>query len=175
MFKKILIGLAVIVAVILGLALMKPDSFTMQRSAIIKAPPEKIMGYLDDFHKWQAWSPWEKLDPNMKRNFEGAAAGKGAVYGWSGNGEVGQGRMEITEHALPSKMAIKLDFIEPFATSNTTVFALQPQTDGTLVTWTMTGPMPFMSKLMSVFVSMDSMIGPDFEKGLAQLKEVAEK
>jgi uncharacterized protein YndB with AHSA1/START domain len=175
MFKKILIGLAVIIAVILGLALMKPDSFTVQRSAIIKAPPEKIMGYLDDFHQWQAWSPWEKLDPNMNRSFEGAASGKGAVYGWSGNSDVGKGRMEVTEHAPPSKVAIKLDFIEPFATSNTTVFALQPQADGTQVTWTMTGPMPFMSKLMTVFVSIDTMIGRDFEKGLAQLKAVAEK
>jgi len=173
--KKILIGLAVIVAVILGLALTQPDSYTVTRTATIKAPPEKIIGYLNDFHQWQAWSPWEKLDPNMKRNFEGAPSGQGAVYGWTGNDEVGEGRMEITENTVPSKVAIKLDFIKPFQSSNVTTFTLQPQGDGTLVTWTMSGPSEFITKLMGVFVSMDKMIGKDFEKGLSQLKGVAEK
>ena len=175
MAKKISIALTLVIIVVLGLALMQPDSFTVQRSAAIKAPPAKVMGYLNDFHQWETWSPWEKLDPNMQRTFEGAASGKGAVYGWSGNDEVGQGRMEIVENAVPNQLAIKLDFIQPFASSNRTEFKLQPQGDTTLVTWTMSGPSQFATKLMSVFVSMDKMIGKDFEKGLAQLKQVAEK
>ena len=173
--KKLFIIAVVIVAAVLGLALTQPDSFTVTRTATIKAPPEKIIGYLNDFHQWPAWSPWEKLDPNMKRTFEGPVSGQGAVYGWSGNDEVGQGRMEITENAPPSKVAIKLDFIKPFKSTNQTSFTLQPQGDGTLVTWTMTGPSEFITKLMGVFVSMDKMIGKDFEKGLSQLKAVAEK
>ena len=173
--KKVLIVIVVIAAAILGLALTQPDSFSVSRSATIKASPEKIIGYVNDFHQWPVWSPWEKLDPNMKRTFEGAPSGQGAVYAWNGNDEVGQGRMEITENAPPSKVAIKLDFIKPFQSSNVTTFTLQPQGDGTLVTWTMAGPSQFVTKLMSVFVSMDKMIGKDFEKGLSQLMEAAEK
>lgn len=173
--KKLLIGLVVIVAVVLGLALMQPNTFSVSRSATIKAPPERIIGYLNDFHQWPAWSPWEKLDPAMQRTFGGAPSGQGAVYSWSGNDEVGQGRMEITESAPPSKVVIKLDFIKPFQSSSVTTFALQPQGDSTVVTWTMAGPSQFITRLMGVFVSMDKMIGKDFEKGLAQLKEAAEK
>lgn len=175
MAKKLSMALTLVIVGILGLALMQPDSFTVQRSAAINAPPAKVMGYLNDFHQWEAWSPWEKLDPNMQRTFAGAASGQGAVYGWSGNDEVGQGRMEIVENAVPTHLAIKLDFIKPFESSNRTEFKLQPQGDSTLVTWTMSGPSQFVTKLMSVFVSMDKMIGKDFEKGLAQLKQVAEK
>ena len=173
--KKLLIGLVVIVAVVLGLALMQPNTFSVSRSATIKAPPERIIGYLNDFHQWPAWSPWEKLDPAMQRTFGGAPSGQGAVYSWSGNDEVGQGRMEITESAPPSKVVIKLDFIKPFQSSSVTTFALQPQGGSTVVTWTMTGPSLFVTKVMGVFFSMDKMIGKDFEQGLAQLKEVAEK
>jgi uncharacterized protein YndB with AHSA1/START domain len=173
--KKLLIAIVVIAVAVLGLALTQPDSFSVSRTATIKASPEKIIGYVNDFHQWPVWSPWEKLDPNMKRTFEGAPSGQGAVYAWVGNDEVGQGRMEITENTPPSKVAIKLDFIKPFQSSNVTTFTLQPQGDGTLVTWTMSGPSQFITKLMSVFVSMDKMIGKDFEKGLAQLKEAAEK
>ncbi|MCE3262212.1 MAG: polyketide cyclase [Pseudoduganella sp.] len=175
MLKKISLGLILVVLVVLGLALTQPDSFTVQRSALIQAPPAKVMGYLNDFHQWPAWSPWEKLDPNMQRSFEGAASGKGAVYGWRGNDDVGQGRMEIIDSNASSSLAIQLDFIKPFASSNKTEFTLQPQGDATVVTWTMSGPSHLITKLMSVFTSMDKMIGKDFEKGLAQLKEVAEK
>jgi len=175
MVKKVSMAAVLIVLAVLGLALVQPDSYQVQRTATIKAPPEKIMGYLNDFHQWQAWSPWEKLDPNMARTFEGAASGQGAVYGWSGKHEVGKGRMEITENVVPSKLVIKLDFIEPFTSTNRTEFQLQPQGDATLVTWTMSGPAEFTTKLMSVFYSMDKMIGKDFEKGLSQLKAVAEK
>lgn len=174
MLKKISMALILVVVVILGLALTQPDSFKVQRSATVKAPPAKVMAYLDDFHQWPAWSPWEKLDPNLQRTFEGAASGKGAVYAWRGNDQVGQGRMEIIG-STPTQLDIKLDFIKPFASSNRTEFILQPQGEATVVTWTMTGPSQFITKLMGVFFSMDKMIGKDFEKGLAQLKVAAEK
>lgn len=175
MLKKISMGLIMVIVVILGLALTQPDSFKVQRSITIKAPPEKVMSFLNDFHQWPSWSPWEKLDPKLKRTFEGAPSGKGAVYAWSGNDQVGQGRMEIVDNNMPAQLGIKLDFIKPFASSNRAEFTLQPQGDSTVVTWTMTGPSQFITKLMGVFYSMDKMIGKDFEKGLAQLKELAEK
>jgi uncharacterized protein YndB with AHSA1/START domain len=174
MLKKISMALILAMVVILGLALTQPDSFKVQRSATIKASPEKVMAYLNDFHQWPAWSPWEKLDPNLQRTFDGPASGKGAIYAWNGNDKVGQGRMEILESA-PTQLDIKLDFIKPFASSNRTEFVLQPQGDATVVTWTMTGPSQFITKLMGVFFSMDKMVGKDFEKGLAQLKAAAEK
>ena len=175
MFKAIVLILLAIIAVIFGAALTKPDTFSLSRSIAIKAPPEKIYGLINDFHNWSAWSPWEKLDPNMQRTFTGAPAGKGAQYAWTGNKEVGSGRMEITDTTAPAKIVIKLDFIAPFEASNVTEFQLTPQGDTTTVNWTMSGPLPFVSKLMTVFVSMDSMVGKDFEKGLANLKAAAEK
>ncbi len=175
MIKKIALGLLVILIVICGLALTKPDSFTVQRVVIIKAPPEKIAPLISDFHNWGSWSPWEALDPKMQRTFSGTAAGKGAVYAWKGNKDVGEGRMEITDETAPAKVVIKLDFMSPFESHNVTEFTLAPQGDSTIVTWNMAGPMPFISKIMSVFTTMDKMIGPDFEKGLAKMKTVAEK
>jgi hypothetical protein len=175
MLKKIAIGVVVILAIIVGLAAMKPDTFSVKRVASIKAPPEKIAALVADFHQWPSWSPWEQLDPNMKRTFSGAPSGKGAVYEWEGNKDVGKGRMEITEAASPLKTVIKLDFIQPFESHNVTEFTLLPQGETTTVSWNMSGPMPFMSKLITVFTSMDAMIGKDFEKGLSKLKTVAEK
>lgn len=177
MLKKIVIVLAVIVALIVALALSRPDTFAVERRIAIQAPPEKVMGLVADFRQWPQWSPWEKLDPNMQRTFTGAASGRGAVYEWTGNSDVGRGRMEIIDYTPPTNAVIKLQFIEPFAVTNTTTFALAPQASGagTDVVWSMTGPMPFVSKLMSVFISMDTMIGRDFERGLTQLKAAAEK
>lgn len=175
MFKKIAIGLVAAIAIILGLAATKPDTFTVERSIAIKAAPEKIMPLISDFHNWTSWSPWEALDPNMQRTYSGSASGMGAIYSWKGNSDVGEGRMEITSLAAPARVGIKLDFIDPFASSNVTQFVLAPQGELTTVTWSMTGPMPFISKIMCVFTSMDKMIGPDFERGLAKMKTVAEK
>lgn len=175
MLKKIAVGVVVVLAAILGMAAMKPDTFTVQRVATIKAPPEKIMPLISDFHNWTRWSPWEHLDPAMQRTYAGPASGTGAIYTWKGNSDVGEGRMEITDLAPPAKVVIKLDFIDPFESSNVTEFTLAPQGDSTTVTWNMTGPMPFISKIMSVFASMDGMIGPDFEKGLTKMKTEAEK
>jgi uncharacterized protein YndB with AHSA1/START domain len=175
MLKKIAVGLLVVILIICGLAMTKPDTFTVQRSTVIKAPPEKIMALISDFHNWPTWSPWEKLDPKMQRTFSGAPSGKGAIYNWLGNSDVGQGRMEITDITPPNKVVIKLDFIVPMESNNVTEFTLVPQGENTTVTWTMNGPMPFMFKVMNVFSSMDSMVGKDFDKGLLQLKAAAEK
>ena len=175
MLKIIAIVVGVLIVGVVVLAAMKPDSFRVERSASIKAPPEKIFPLINDFHNWGAWSPWEKMDPTMKRTHSGAPSGKGAVYEWEGNSKVGAGRMEILETTPPSKARIQLDFIKPFEGHNIAEYTLQPQGDGTTVTWAMYGPAPFMSKLMQVFVSMDSMIGKYFEAGLANMKAIAEK
>lgn len=172
-----ILGLVVAVALVavLVLATRKPDSFRVQRAITIQAPPEKIFALINDFHAWAAWSPWEKLDPDMKRTFTGAASGPGSAYAWEGNSKVGQGRMEIREMQAPANIRIQLDFLKPFEAHNTAVFTLQPMADGTHVSWVMEGPAPFISKLMQVFISMDAMVGKDFEAGLANMKAAAEK
>jgi uncharacterized protein YndB with AHSA1/START domain len=175
MLKKIALVIVALVAIVLIYAATRPDSFSVQRTATIKAPPEKVFALINDFHNWSAWSPWEKLDPAMKRTHSGAKSGQGAVYAWLGNSDVGEGRMEITESVPSSKVGIQLDFITPFESKNTTLFTLQPQGDSTQVTWLMQGPAPYVTKLMTVFVSMDKMIGKDFEAGLANLKANAER
>ncbi|HKO55800.1 MAG TPA: SRPBCC family protein [Thermoanaerobaculia bacterium] len=175
MLKKIAIIIVVVIAILLIWAATRPDTFSVQRSATINAPPEKIFPLINDFHAWPTWSPWEKLDPGMKRTYSGAASGKGSVYAWDGNKDVGSGRMELTDSAAPSKVDIKLDFLRPFEAHNITEFTLQPSGGATTVTWRMHGPQPFFAKLMSIFFSMDKMVGKDFETGLANLKAVAEK
>lgn len=175
MFKKILIAIVLVIAAVLIFAATRPDTFQVERAATIKAPPDKVFALINDFPNWQAWSPWEGLDPNMKRTMGATTQGKGAVYEWEGNGDVGKGRMEIVESTPPSKVGIQLDFIEPFEAHNTAEFTLTPEGDGTKVTWAMHGPMPYISKLMTLFVDMDKMIGKDFEAGLVKLKSVAEK
>ena len=179
MFKTIAIVVAVVlvvaVAAILVLAVTKPDTFQVQRSTSIKAPPGRIFPFINDFDNWAAWSPYEKKDPAMKRTRSGADVGKGAVYAWDGDKNVGQGQMEITESSPPSRITIKLDFTRPLEAHNIAMFTLEPQGDSTTVTWTMDGPAPFISKVMQVFLDLDSMIGKDFEAGLASLKAVAEQ
>jgi uncharacterized protein YndB with AHSA1/START domain len=166
--------LAIAVAAVFILAAAKPDRFSVRRAATIKAPPEKIFAAISDFHRWTSWSPWEHRDPAMKRTYSGADSGKGAVYAWDGNKNVGSGRMEILD-AVPSKVVIKLDFLKPFEAHNTAEFTMLPQGDATNLTWLMHGPAPFMSRVMQVFVNMDKMIGKDFEAGLANLKMLSEK
>jgi len=174
MLKAALIVVVVVIAGILIFAATKPDVFRVTRSASIKAPAEKIQAQLADLHGWQAWSPWEKMDPAMKRSFGGAQKGKGATYAWEGNGNVGQGRMEITE-AAADRVAMDLDFVKPFEAHNKVVFALSPRGDTTEVTWSMVGPVPYFAKIMHVFLDMDRMVGSQFETGLANLKAVTEK
>ena len=167
--------LALAVAIVLILALRKPDIFRVERSASIKAPPESIFPLINDFHRWASWSPYETRDPAMQRSFSGAASGKGAVYAWNGNKNVGSGRMEILDAPVPEKVVIKLDFFAPFEAHNTAEFTMLPRGDATDVSWAMYGPSPFMAKLMHVFMNMDNMVGKDFAAGLANLKRVAEK
>ena len=167
--------LAIAIAVVLILAATKPDQFAVQRSTVVKAPPEKIFALINDFHQWGSWSPYEHKDPAMKRTFSGAARGNGAVYAWEGDKNVGSGRMEILEAAAPSRIVIKLDFYSPFEAHNTAEFTMLPQGDETRVTWRMHGPAPFMARIMHVFINIDKMVGKDFEFGLANLKRLAEK
>jgi len=174
MLKIIVIVVIVLVAAVLAIAMTRPDSFRVERKTSIKSAPDKIFPLIDDFHNWSSWSPWERMDPAMRRTHSGAASGKGAVYEWEGNSKVGQGRMEILE-ASPSKVIIKLDFLKPFEGHNVAEFTFEPQSDSTSVTWAMYGPAPFFSKVMQVFMSMDKMIGKDFDSGLANLKAIAEK
>lgn len=169
-------GLIVIALVaVLVIASRKPDTFRIERSATINASPETIFALINDFHQWRSWSPWEARDPALKRTYSGAASGKGAVYAWEGNRNVGSGRMEIIESAAPSKIVIKLDFIKPFEGHNIAEFTVTGGANATLVNWAMTGPSIFFSKVMQVFMSFDRMIGRDFETGLANLNELAAK
>ncbi|MGH8528672.1 MAG: SRPBCC family protein [Nevskiales bacterium] len=174
MLKTIAIVIVVLIAAVLIYAATKPDSFRVERSASIKAPPEKIFPHVNDLHAHTAWSPWEKKDPAMKRRHSGAPSGKGAVYEWDGNKEIGQGRMEITESTPPTKAVFAMHFIKPFEAHNTAEFILESQGDSTKVTWAIYGPQPYMSKVFSLFFSMDKMIGKEFESGLASLKALTE-
>lgn len=174
MLKTLVIVVIALVVFVLLFATTRPDTFRVERSARIKAPAATIFALLDDFRRWPEWSPWEKLDPAMQRTLSGPARATGAAYAWDGNKQVGQGRMEIIGAEPPSHLVIKLDFLRPFEAHNTAEFTLTAAGDDTEVLWAMHGPMPYISKLMSVFVSMDRMVGPDFERGLANLKALAE-
>jgi uncharacterized protein YndB with AHSA1/START domain len=174
-FAYIAAAVVVVVAGILIYAATRPDTFRVERTATVKAPPEKVFALINDLRSWSLWSPYEKKDPAMKRTFSGAASGKGAIYEWDGDNNVGKGRMEITEATPPGKILIKLDFIKPFEGHNIAEFTMEPRSDGTVVTWGMYGPASFMMKVMGIFMNMDNMIGNDFAVGLANLKAVAEK
>jgi carbon monoxide dehydrogenase subunit G len=174
MVKPIVIIVVVLIVAVLAYAATKPDTFRIQRSASIKAPQEKIFAILNDFHRSESWSPYEKKDPTMKRTFSGAANGKGAVYEFDGNKEVGKGRLTIMDAVPPSKVTIALDFVEPFAAHNIVEYTLEPLGDATQVTWSMTGQSPYVAKVICLFMNMDRMVGKDFEAGLANLKTVAE-
>lgn len=174
MLKKIGIVVAVLLVLLIGVIATRPADFKVTRSKTIAAPPEAVYAHISDFHRWQQWSPWEHLDPAMKREFSGAPAGKGAVYSWAGNKEVGEGRMTITDARPSEQVVIRLEFLEPFAMTNTTDFVLTPTGQGgTNVTWSMSGRNTFLSKGMSLFMNMDRMIGNDFEAGLAKLDSVS--
>jgi uncharacterized protein YndB with AHSA1/START domain len=178
MLKIILIVLAVIAVGVVGLlayAATKPDRFTVQRTASIKAPPEKIFPFINDFRQWGVWSPYEKVDPEMKRTYGLKSAGQGATYAWDGNNNVGSGSMEILDARAPQKVSIKLDFSRPFEAHNIAEFTLVPGGDGTDVTWLMQGPVPYFAKIIHVFMDMDKMVGGQFAEGLANLKAAAEK
>ncbi|WFP63831.1 SRPBCC family protein [Mesorhizobium sp. WSM4904] len=175
MLATILVILVVIVAAVLVLAATRPNDFVVSRSAGIKAPSEAIFPLINDFKQWRAWSPFEKLDPNMQRTLSGADSGNGAVYAWEGNSKAGKGRMEITNSVPSSLVSLKLDFEKPFRANNTVDFTLSPSGDGTNVTWSMRGARPFIAKLMGLFMNFDALIGKDFEAGLDNLKRATER
>jgi hypothetical protein len=177
MLKTVAITAAVILLPIAGVlvyAATKPDSFRVARTASVKAPPEKISAMIQDFRTWTQWSPFEAKDPAMQRTLSGAPAGKGAIYEWNGNKDIGQGRMEIAD-VSQRQVRIKLEFIRPFEAHNIAEFTLQPRGEATDVTWAMTGPAPYFFKIVHVFLNMDSMVGKEFETGLANLKTIAER
>lgn len=174
MFYVLAVIVAVVVAVLI-LAATRPPSFEVKRSLDIVAPPGRIYPLIADFREWGRWSPYEKLDPALRRDFSGAAAGQGAVYAWEGNGKAGAGRMEILEAAPERGVDIKLDFTRPFRANNRAAFHFDRVGEATRVTWSMQGAAPFMARLMGLFINMDRLIGKDFEQGLANLKAAAEQ
>jgi hypothetical protein len=174
MMKRILISLVAILAVFLVIAAFQPSGYRVARSILITAPAATVFAQVNDFHRWTAWSPWEKMDPTMKRTYEGPAAGNGAVYGWVGNSSVGEGRATIVESRPNEFIRIKLDFLKPFASTSITEYTFRPQGNQTEVTWSMAGSKNFAMKAICLVVSMDKMLGGDFEKGLADLKTVSE-
>ena len=150
------------------------DTYTVERSTTIDAPPARVYPQIADFHNWTNWSPWENLDPELKRTYSGAESGPGAVYSWSGNRKAGQGHMTITDATEPSKVKIDLVFEKPWKAHSDSVFTILHEGSGSRVVWSLTGEKTFMTRVMGVFKSMDKLIGPDFEKGLAALKATAE-
>ena len=174
MLGGIVLILVVLIAALLAYAATRPGSLHVERSTIVIARPDKVFPLINDFRNWSGWSPYEKRDPAMKKVFSGAPNGKGAVYEWDGNKELGKGRMEMID-AQPSRIAIKLDFVRPFEGHNVATFTLESEPAGAKVTWAMDGPASFMMKVMCIFINMDNMIGRDFAAGLANLKAIAEK
>lgn len=170
---NILIIVLLLIAAVLIYATTRPDTFRLQRAIAIDAAADKVFAAINDFHTWPQWSPWAQMDPQMRVTYSGAPSGKGAIYEWQGNNKVGEGRMEIIE-SMPNRLIkIKLDFYKPMRNSNITEFIIDAAP--TRVTWAMYGPSPYLSKLMTTFVSMDKMVGKDFERGLQNLKMLAEK
>lgn len=178
MVVKILVGLALLVVLVVTvvaiLAAFQPSEFRVTRTTTIAAPAATVFAQVNDFHNWEAWSPWAKLDPTAKNTFEGPAAGRGAAFAWSGNSKVGEGRMTITESRPSELVRIKLEFVRPFAATNTAEFAFEPGGGGTAVTWSMYGHNNFIARAVCLFVSMDKALGGEFEKGLATMKSAAE-
>jgi uncharacterized protein YndB with AHSA1/START domain len=177
MFENLLVACfiaALLISVLLAYASSKPDVFSVERSAVIAAPADKVFALINDFHAWQTWSPWAAKDLAAKAEFSGSPKGMGAGFAWDGNRQVGKGRMEIVESVPAERVAIKLDFEKPFEGHNKAVFTLAPDSGGTRVQWVMTGPMPLISKVMCSFMDMDKMIGRDFEAGLENMRRVAE-
>lgn len=174
MLKKILIGFAALLLVLIVVVSLQPATFHVERSVTMAAPPEAAFAQVNDFRAWQTWSPWEKRDPGMKRSFDGPASGVGAKYAWVGNQEVGEGRMTIAKSEPPHQVVIKLEFLQPFEATNTATFTFARTAEGTRTTWAMDGKNNFISKAFQLVMDMDEMVGGDFERGLAAMKTRAE-
>ena len=173
--KKILLTLAGLVLAFLVVVACQPADYRVTRNALLTAPPAAVFAEVNDFHHWEAWSPWAKMDPAARNTFSGTASGTGAVFAWAGNDKVGEGKMTLTESLPPGRILIRLEFLKPFENTSMTEFLFQPEGQGTRVTWTMTGHKGFLSKAICLFMNMDRMVGGDFEKGLANLQVVTGK
>ncbi len=174
MLTKILMVMPIVIVVFAGIVALRPSGFRVARTANMRAPAPTVFAQVNDFHNWEAWNPWGKLDPAMKQTYQGAPAGTGAVYTWTGNKEVGEGRMTIIESRPNDLIRINLEFFKPFAATNLAEFTFRPEGDQTVVTWSMSGKNNFMAKAIHLFMNMDKMIGGQFEQGLAQMKSAAE-
>lgn len=174
MFKNVLIAIAVAIVGFCIVVALQPDEFKISRSITINAAPAVVFAQVNDFHRWMNWSPWEKMDPAMKRTYAGPSSGEGAVYAWVGNREVGEGAMTLVKSQPPERIEIRLDFVKPMAATNHAEFTFNPEGKDTVVTWTMSGRNNFISKAICLFMNMDKMAGTQFEKGLADLKSLAE-
>jgi len=174
MIKKLLLGLVVVLLALVGLIASRPSTFTVQRTLTMKAAPEYVFPFVNSFYRWADWSPWNDLDPNMKRTYEGPVLGVGSVYAWAGNDRVGEGRMTLEESRKDELVRIKLEFLRPYPSVNTTTLTITPVAGGSSVTWAMEGHSDFMGKAASLFMDMDAMVGPDFEAGLARLRMLSE-
>ena len=173
--SKVLRVVVLLIVALVVFIMTRPSQFHIERSTTIAAPPEVVYAKIVDFHQWEEWSPWEHLDPNMKRTIDGPESGVGAKYQWSGNDKAGEGSMTIVEAQPNERVKIDLEFIKPFKASNVATFMLAPEGQGTKVVWSLDGRNNFMAKAFSVFMNMDKMVGGDFEKGLASLKNVSEE
>lgn len=174
MIKNIIAGFAAGIVFLILFIAVKPAEFQISRSIAIAAPARLVYAQVYDFRKWEAWSPWAKLDPAMQTSFSGAPSGVGAVYAWKGNDQVGEGKMTLSQTRPDELIGIDLEFIKPFAAKNSTEFSFKPDGDKTQVTWAMSGKNNFFGRAFDLFMNMDKTVGGDFEKGLAQLKAVAE-
>jgi uncharacterized protein YndB with AHSA1/START domain len=174
MFKKIALVFFSLVVILVIIIALQPKDFTVTRSATVAAPPERVFAQVNDFRAWEAWSPWAKMDPAAKNEFGGPPAGEGSTFAWSGNDQVGEGKMTIVESKPAERVGIRLDFVKPFACTNQTLFTFKPEGAGTAVTWSMSGEKNFFAKAFGLFMDMDEMVGSDFEKGLASMKAAAE-
>lgn len=174
MWKKALLGVAAVVAVFVVVVALQPSQYKVERSATIAASPAEVFPQVNDFHAWEAWSPWAKLDPASKSTFSGSSSGQGAIFAWAGNDKVGEGKMTLTESHPNDLIRIRLDFVKPFADTSTTVFTFKPEANQTRVTWTMSGRSNFLGKAVCMFMNMDKVVGGSFEQGLAQMKSVVE-
>ena len=172
MLKNLALVLVLVLAALAAFIATRPSEFLILRSRTLAAPPEAVFAYVNDLHKWVEWSPWEKRDPGMKREYSGAPEGAGASYQWAGNDEVGEGRMTITDSHAPDSVTLRLEFLKPYPATNTAQFDILPGGLGTDVTWSMTGHNSYMAKAFSLFMNMDKLVGGDFEKGLAALDTV---
>jgi polyketide cyclase/dehydrase/lipid transport protein len=173
MLPYLLIGLVVVVVLFVIIVASRPAEFRVERSGIVAAPPEAVFPHVNDFHNWDAWSPWAKIDPACRNTFDGPAAGVGAKFAWDGNNKVGSGRMTILESRPSERIRINLEFLKPFKATNIAEFTFRPEGGSTKVNWLMTGRNNFLSKAFGLFVNCDKMVGGQFEQGLANLNSVA--